>query len=70
MPALTVILGRHLSNTEADAEKITAVEAVTAMGLDALSSAAFGPEAALAILLPLRVAGLTQIVLRATAVPV
>ena len=32
------------------------------MGLDALSSAAYGPEAALTILLPLGAAGLTQIV--------
>lgn len=62
MSFLTLLLGRRLSNTEAGGEQITEVEGVPAMGLDALSSAAYGPEAALTILLPLGVAGLTQIV--------
>ncbi|MGA3404060.1 MAG: APC family permease [Acetobacteraceae bacterium] len=62
MSVLTLLLGRRLSNTESSGEKITEVEGVPAMGLDALSSAAYGPEAALTILLPLGVAGLTQIV--------
>lgn len=62
MSVLTLLLGRRLANTEADDQKITEIEAVPAMGLDGLSSAAYGPEAALAILLPLGAAGLTQIV--------
>ncbi len=62
MSVLTALLGRRLSNTEVSGEKITEVEGVPAMGLDALSSAAYGPEASLTILLPLGVAGLTQIV--------
>jgi amino acid transporter len=62
MSVLTVLLGRRLSNTEHSAEKITEVEGVPAMGLDALSSAAYGPEAALTILLPLGAVGLTQVV--------
>jgi amino acid transporter len=62
MSILTLLLGRRLSNTESTGEKITEVEGVPAMGLDALSSAAYGPEAALTILLPLGVAGLTQVV--------
>jgi amino acid transporter len=62
MSILTLLLGRRLANTEAASEKITEVEGVPAMGLDALSSAAYGPEAALTILLPLGAAGLTQIV--------
>jgi amino acid transporter len=41
---------------------MTEVEGIPAMGLDALSSAAYGPEAALTILLPLGATGLTQIV--------
>jgi amino acid transporter len=61
MSVLMVLLGRRLSNTENSGEKITEVEGVPAMGLDALSSAAYGPEAALTILLPLGAAGLTQI---------
>ncbi len=62
MSVLTLLLGRRLSNTESSGKKITEVEGVPAMGLDALSSAAYGPEAALTVLLPLGVAGLTQIV--------
>ncbi len=62
MSVATLLLGRRLSNTESAGEKITEVEGIPAMGLDALSSAAYGPEAALTILLPLGVAGLNQIV--------
>ncbi|HVC61563.1 MAG TPA: APC family permease [Acetobacteraceae bacterium] len=62
MSVLSLLLGRRLSNTEAGGEKITELEGVPAMGLDALSSAAYGPEAALTILLPVGAAGLTQIV--------
>ena len=62
MSVLTLLVGRRLSNIESGGEKITEVEGVPAMGLDALSSAAYGPEAALTILLPLGAAGLTQIV--------
>jgi len=61
MSVLTVLLGRRLSNREAGTAKITAVEGVPAMGLDALSSAAYGPEAALTVLLPLGAAGLAFI---------
>ena len=57
-----LLLGRRLSNIEAGDAKLTELEAVPAMGLDALSSAAYGPEAALAILLPLGAAGLVQVV--------
>ena len=62
MSVLTLLLGRRLANAEAAGEKITEVEGVPAMGLDALSSAAYGPEAALTILLPLGVAGVAQVV--------
>lgn len=62
MSLLTLLLGRRLSNTESFGKQITKVEGVPAMGLDALSSAAYGPEAALTILLPLGATGLTQVV--------
>src|ERR1700761_2311679 len=62
MSILTMLLGRRLSNTEVGGEKITEVEGVPAMGLDALSSAAYGPEAALTVLLPLGIAGLAYVV--------
>jgi amino acid transporter len=62
MSILTLLLGRRLANRESSGEKMTEVEGVPAMGLDALSSSAYGPEAALTILLPLGVAGLAQVV--------
>ena len=52
------ILGRPLRNSEASREALTVVTGVPALGLDALASTAYGPEAALAMLAPLGVAGL------------
>src|SRR4051794_26300560 len=56
-----LVLGRPLANVEKESRKIGAFEAVPAMGLDALGSTAYGPEAALAILIPLGLAGLSAI---------
>jgi len=53
-----LLLGRRLANREQGARQIGAFEAVPAMGLDGLASAAYGPEAALTILLPVGAAGL------------
>jgi amino acid transporter len=58
---LNFILGRRLANEEHVERKITAFEAVPAMGLDGLGSSAYGPEAALTVLIPLGAVGLTQI---------
>jgi amino acid transporter len=55
---INLILGRPLATSEKDDVKIGVFSAVPAMGLDALSSASYGPEAALTILLPLGAAGL------------
>jgi amino acid transporter len=55
---LRSVLGRRLSNAEGEGQKIGAVSGLAAMGLDGLSSAAYGPEAAMAVLLPLGVASL------------
>jgi amino acid transporter len=55
--ALDFILGRRLANREFDERKIGAFEGVPAMGLDGLGSSAYGPEAALAVLIPLGAAG-------------
>ena len=54
-----LLLGRRLANREQSERKIGALEGIPAMGLDGLGSAAYGPEAALTILLPLGAAGLT-----------
>ncbi len=48
-----LILGRSLANRESDTERIGVAAGVAAMGLDGLSSAAYGPEAALILLVPL-----------------
>src|SRR5215813_3818865 len=52
------LIGRRLANQEGKGRKITAIEGVPAMGLDGLGSSAYGPEAALTILIPLGAEGL------------
>jgi len=61
MPLLDWILGRPLASYEASNQRIGVAAGVPTFGLDALSSAAYGPEAALTVLLPLGAAGLTFI---------
>jgi amino acid transporter len=53
MPLADVLLGRPLASDEDALEKIGSAAAVPIFGLDALGSAAYGPEAALTVLLPL-----------------
>lgn len=52
------ILGSHLSVEEEKTQELTITTGVPALGLDALASTAYGPEAALLILLPLGMSGL------------
>lgn len=52
------ILGRALTSKQEKGQKLTVLTGVPALGLDALASTSYGPEAALMILLPLGVAGL------------
>jgi amino acid transporter len=56
-----LVLGRRLANRELTEQKIGAFEGVAAMGLDGLGSSAYGPEAALTILIPLGAASLSYI---------
>lgn len=56
-----LLLGRTLANREQAERKIGAFEGVPAMGLDGFASAAYGPEAALMMLIPLGAAGLSVI---------
>ena len=58
MDLFSILIGRRLANEEGKARKITAIEGVPAMGLDGLGSSAYGPEAALTILIPLDAEGL------------
>jgi hypothetical protein len=48
-----VLLGRPLRSEEQEAQKIGPSKGVPVLGLDALASAAYGPEAALTILIAL-----------------
>jgi amino acid transporter len=57
MALLDYVLGRPLASSEDQQERIGAFAGVSVFGLDALSSAAYGPEAALTILIPLGIAG-------------
>src|SRR4030088_1625691 len=57
MALLDYILGRPLASSEDQQERIGSFAGVSVFGLDALSSAAYGPEAALTILIPLGLAG-------------
>ena len=52
-----ILIGRRLANEEAGARKMTALEGFAAMGLDGLSSSAYGPEAALFLLMAAGAAG-------------
>ncbi len=56
------LLGRPLASSEDQGQRITPAQGVPIFGLDALSSAAYGPEAALTILLPLGLVGARYIV--------
>jgi amino acid transporter len=57
MAMLDFILGRHLASDEDKDERVGPLAGVSVFGLDALSSAAYGPEAALTVLIPLGIAG-------------
>jgi amino acid transporter len=61
MTVVNFLLGRPLATSEQEQTKIGVWAGVPAMGLDALTSSAYGPEAALTILLPLGAAGLAYI---------
>jgi amino acid transporter len=56
------LFGRRLASAEEEQHKIGTLAGVPVLGLDALSSAAYGPEAALTLLLPLGAAGLFYVV--------
>lgn len=57
MSLADVLFGRPLATFEERAEKVGWSAGIPIFGLDALSSAAYGPEAALTLLIPLAAAG-------------
>src|SRR6266852_2257735 len=62
MNLVELFLGRPLATEEEKAERIGAAKGIPIFGLDALSSAAYGPAAALTLLIPLGMAGVAYIV--------
>jgi amino acid transporter len=61
MGFIDVLFGRPLASSEDEGQRITPTQGIPTFGLDALSSAAYGPEAALTILLPLGLMGVRYI---------
>ncbi|HEV3375468.1 MAG TPA: APC family permease [Candidatus Acidoferrum sp.] len=62
MNIIDALVGKPLKTSDERAEQIGPVEGVPIFGLDALSSAAYGPEAALSLLIPLGLLGVQYIV--------
>ncbi len=62
MSLFNIVIGKPLATSEERAEHIGPVSGIPVFGLDALSSAAYGPEAALTLLIPLGIAGIAHIV--------
>jgi amino acid transporter len=61
MNILDLLVGKPLATTDERAEQIGPGRGIPIFGLDALSSAAYGPEAALSLLIPLGLLGLRYI---------
>jgi amino acid transporter len=61
MTITNFILGRPIPTSEERGEQIGVSAGISIFGLDALSSAAYGPEAALTLLLPLGATGVSYI---------
>src|SRR5260370_7728808 len=62
MSAMDLLFGRPLSSSEERGERLGPVAGIPVFGLDALSSAAYGPEAGLTLLIVLGTAGIAYIV--------
>jgi amino acid transporter len=62
MNILDLLVGKPLATSDERAEQIAPAQGIPIFGLDALSSAAYGPEAALSLLIPLGLLGLHYIV--------
>src|SRR6202049_3300193 len=61
MDIIDLLLGTPLATENEKAERIGPAKGIPIFGLDALSSAAYGPEAALTLLIPLGMAGVAYI---------
>jgi amino acid transporter len=61
MSFLDILLGKALATSDERAEQVGTSTGIPIFGLDALSSAAYGPEAALTLLIPLGAMGVAYI---------
>ena len=55
------MIGKALSSGEEEGQRVGVLAGIPLLGLDALSSAAYGPEAAMTLLLPLGAAGVAYV---------
>lgn len=55
------VLGRRLASDEQEQQKIGLLASIPVLGLDALGSAAYGPEAALTVMIPLGAIGIDYV---------
>jgi amino acid transporter len=62
MNILDIVIGRPIKTSDERAEQIGAAQGIPIFGLDALSSAAYGPEAALSLLIPLGLVGAAYLI--------
>src|SRR5450631_3166166 len=62
MNILDLVVGKPIRTSDERAEQIGTAQGVPIFGLDALSSAAYGPEAALSLLIPLGLLGVRYII--------
>ncbi|HEV3206296.1 MAG TPA: APC family permease [Terriglobales bacterium] len=62
MNVLDLVVGKPIKTTDERAEQIGPAQGIPIFGLDGLSSAAYGPEAALSLLIPLGLLGVRYIV--------
>ncbi|HTA48796.1 MAG TPA: APC family permease [Verrucomicrobiae bacterium] len=62
MNILDLVVGKPIKTSDERAEQIGPTQGIPIFGLDALSSAAYGPEAALTLLIPLGLLGVRYIV--------
>ena len=62
MNILDLVVGKPIRTSDERAEQIGPAEGIPIFGLDGLSSAAYGPEAALSLLIPLGLVGLRYII--------
>jgi amino acid transporter len=68
MNILDLVVGKPIKTSDERAEQIGPIQGIPIFGLDALSSVAYGPEAALTLLIPLGLLGVRYIVPVSTAI--